>query len=63
MVFHKDLEDNQCVIPVSGHHMKIPAKERLKYFFDDGDYEAARQSEGRAGSAEIPRSKSAISTG
>ena len=39
MVFHKDLESNQFVIPASGHHMKISAKERLKYFFDDGKYE------------------------
>ncbi|RUU43785.1 acetyl-CoA carboxylase carboxyltransferase subunit beta [Mesorhizobium sp. M6A.T.Ce.TU.002.03.1.1] len=39
MVFHKDLEQNQFVIPSSGHHMKISAKERLKFFFDDGKYE------------------------
>ncbi|CCV09964.1 acetyl-CoA carboxylase, beta (carboxyltranferase) subunit [Mesorhizobium sp. STM 4661] len=39
MVFHKDLEQNQFVIPASGHHMKISAKERLKYFLDDGKYE------------------------
>ncbi len=39
MVFHKELEENQWVIPSSGHHMKIAAKERLKFFFDDGAYE------------------------
>lgn len=39
MVFHKDLEENQYVIPSSGYHMKIAAKERLKFFFDDGKYE------------------------
>ena len=39
MVFHKDLEQNQYVIPSSGHHMKISAKERLRFFFDDGQYE------------------------
>jgi acetyl-CoA carboxylase carboxyl transferase subunit beta len=39
MVFHKDLEGNQYVIPASGHHMKISAKERLKFFFDDGRYD------------------------
>jgi acetyl-CoA carboxylase carboxyl transferase subunit beta len=39
MVFHKDLEDNQFVIPASGYHMKISAKERLKFFFDSGKYE------------------------
>jgi len=39
MVFHKDLESNQWVIPSSGHHMKISARERLKYFFDGGRYD------------------------
>jgi len=39
MVFHKDLEQNQFVVPSSGHHMKIPARERLRHFFDDGRYE------------------------
>src|SRR5690606_22559691 len=34
-----DLENNQWVIPGSGYHMKISAKERLKHFFDDGAYE------------------------
>ena len=39
MVFHKDLEENQFVIPSSGHHMKIPARERLRAFFDGGEYQ------------------------
>ncbi|MBX3581909.1 MAG: acetyl-CoA carboxylase, carboxyltransferase subunit beta [Rhizobiaceae bacterium] len=39
MVFHKDLEENQFVIPSSGHHMKIAARERLKFFFDKGEYQ------------------------
>lgn len=39
MVFHKDLEDNQWVIPASGHHMRISARERLKFFFDNGKFE------------------------
>ncbi|KAA6205498.1 MAG: acetyl-CoA carboxylase carboxyltransferase subunit beta [Candidatus Tokpelaia sp.] len=39
MVFHKDLEENQFVVPGSGYHMRIAAKDRLKYFFDDGKYE------------------------
>jgi len=39
MVFHKDLESNQWVIPSSGHHMKIAAKDRLRSFFDEGAYE------------------------
>lgn len=39
MVFHKDLEANMGVIPSSGHHMKITAKERLGFLFDEGKYE------------------------
>ncbi|GAB5039337.1 acetyl-CoA carboxylase carboxyltransferase subunit beta [Bartonella henselae] len=38
MVFHKDLEVNQYVIPSSGYHMRISAKNRLTHFFDDGVY-------------------------
>ena len=38
MVFHKDLEENQWVIPSSGHHMKISARDRLKFFMDNGEY-------------------------
>jgi acetyl-CoA carboxylase carboxyl transferase subunit beta len=40
MVFHKDLEENQFVIPASGHHMRISARDRLRFFFDDGQYQA-----------------------
>jgi acetyl-CoA carboxylase carboxyl transferase subunit beta len=39
MVFHKDLEENQYVVPSSGHHMKISGKERLRFLFDEGRYE------------------------
>ena len=39
MVFHKDLEENQWVVPASGAHMKISGKNRMKFFFDDGVYE------------------------
>ena len=39
MVFHKDLEKNQFVVPTSGYHMRIPAKTRLENFFDDGAYQ------------------------
>ncbi|MBX4335304.1 acetyl-CoA carboxylase, carboxyltransferase subunit beta [Bartonella raoultii] len=38
MVFHKDLEVNQYVIPRSGYHMRISAKNRLMHFFDNGVY-------------------------
>ncbi len=36
MVFHADVAENQWVIPNSGHHMKISARDRLKHFYDDG---------------------------
>jgi acetyl-CoA carboxylase carboxyl transferase subunit beta len=38
MVFHKDLEENQWVIPASGHHMRISGTDRLRFFFDEGRY-------------------------
>ena len=40
MVFHRDLEANQWVIPNSGYHMRMPPKERFVQLFDGGDYEA-----------------------
>jgi len=43
MVFHKDLEANQFVVPSSGHHMAIRAKDRLDFFFDESDYEVLPQ--------------------
>jgi acetyl-CoA carboxylase carboxyl transferase subunit beta len=39
MVFHKDLEANQFVIPGSNYHMRMSAVGRLKSLFDDGAYE------------------------
>lgn len=45
MIFHTDLEANQFVVPASGYHLAIRAKERLKFLFDDGDYEAFTQPE------------------
>ena len=38
MVFHRDVEDNQWVIPNSGYHMKIGARDRLRHFMDDGKF-------------------------
>lgn len=54
MIFHKDLEGNQFVIPSSGHHMKISAKERLS-FLRRRQVRGHRQPQGRCRSAEIPR--------
>ena len=39
MVFHKDLEANQFVVPVSDYHMRVSSKDRLHHFFDEGTYE------------------------
>ncbi len=39
MVFYKDLEANQFVVPGSGFHMRMTAEQRLKSFFDAGKYE------------------------
>jgi acetyl-CoA carboxylase carboxyl transferase subunit beta len=39
MVFYRDLEANQWVVPNSGYHMKIKAGDRLKNFFDGGKWE------------------------
>ncbi|MHA6689377.1 acetyl-CoA carboxylase, carboxyltransferase subunit beta [Devosia sp. A449] len=39
MVFYRDLEANQWVVPNSGYHMKIKPADRLKTFLDDGAYQ------------------------
>lgn len=39
MVFHKDLEENQFVMPNSGYHMRITPEKRFFHFFDEGKYE------------------------
>lgn len=39
MVFHRELESNLFVCPHCDHHMRIPAKQRLKLLFDNGQYQ------------------------
>jgi acetyl-CoA carboxylase carboxyl transferase subunit beta len=39
MVFYKDLEANQFVIPSSGYHMRMAPDIRLRSMFDGGEYE------------------------
>jgi acetyl-CoA carboxylase carboxyl transferase subunit beta len=39
MVFYKDLEANQFVIPGSNFHMRMDAHKRLQHVFDDGEFE------------------------
>jgi len=39
MIYYKDLEANQFVVPGSNYHMRMSAAARLKSLFDDADYE------------------------
>jgi len=39
MVYYKDLEANQFVMPGSGFHMRMSATERFNSFFDAGGYQ------------------------
>jgi acetyl-CoA carboxylase carboxyl transferase subunit beta len=38
MVFHRDLEANQYVVPGSNYHMRMGATQRLKSVFDNGTW-------------------------
>src|SRR4051794_36537051 len=39
MIYYKDLEANQFVVPGSNHHMRISGRARLKNLFDGGENE------------------------
>ena len=39
MIYYKDLEANQFVVPGSNYHMRMSASARLKSLFDDAEYE------------------------
>ncbi len=39
MIYYKDLEANQFVVPGSNFHMRMSAAARMKSLFDDGGYE------------------------
>lgn len=39
MIFHRELENNQRVCPHCDHHLRLDAKKRLSYLFDDGAYQ------------------------
>ena len=39
MVFHRDLEQNDWVVPGSGFHMRMPVERRLARLFDNQSYE------------------------
>jgi len=38
IVFNKELEDNQMVVPKSGYHFPLGARQRIKHLFDDGSF-------------------------
>ena len=39
MVFYKDVEANLWVMPETGHHLRMPARARFDYMFDNAEYE------------------------
>ena len=39
MIFHRDMEKTLYVCPHCGHHLRLPAKERLDMLFDDAKYQ------------------------
>jgi acetyl-CoA carboxylase carboxyl transferase subunit beta len=39
IVFNKDLEANQMVVPQSGYHFRIGARERIKHLIDPGTFQ------------------------
>ena len=38
ILFNKDIEDNQMVVPKSGHHFPIGARQRVARLFDEGTW-------------------------
>ena len=40
MIYYKDLEANQFVVPGSNYHWRMSAAARLKFLFDGGEYES-----------------------
>jgi acetyl-CoA carboxylase carboxyl transferase subunit beta len=40
MIYYKDLEANQFVVPGSGYHWRMTGAARLKFLFDKGEYES-----------------------
>ena len=55
LVFYKDVEANQFVIPSSNYHMRISAPARLKLMFDGGDLARHRRAGSAGRSAQVPR--------
>jgi acetyl-CoA carboxylase carboxyl transferase subunit beta len=38
ILFNKEIEDNQMVVPKSGHHFQIAARQRIARLLDDGSF-------------------------
>src|SRR5476651_1187422 len=38
ILFNKEIEDNQMVVPKSGHHFKISARQRVAKLFDESTW-------------------------
>jgi acetyl-CoA carboxylase carboxyl transferase subunit beta len=38
VIFHRELDKSQHVCPHCSHHMRLPARKRLEYLFDDSAY-------------------------
>ena len=55
MIYYKDLEANQFVVPGSNYHMRMSAAARLKSLFDGGEYETVPLPEVPLDPLEIPR--------
>ena len=55
LVFYKDVEANQFVIPSSNYHMRMGAVARLKSIFDDETWLDIAVPAGRDRSAQVPR--------
>ncbi len=39
MIFYRELENNQRVCPHCDHHLRLDARKRLSYLFDDGEFQ------------------------
>ena len=62
LVFFKDVEANQFVIPSSNYHMRMGATARLKSLFDNETWLRHRGAGGGRRSAEVPRRAHATPT-
>ena len=54
MIYYKDLEANQFVVPGSNYHMRVAAAARLKGLFDGGEYETIAASRSAHRPAQVP---------